>query len=163
MRYSPKPIEKYGRFVTDASGNQVFVGPSTSLLLKNDPERWNLAFLSYDYDARPVPPNNQFTSLVLKTVVTRLDTGALDLTESLSAPLLVRSLLRMPAPQFVKVIEYSAILTQLPLYKALGNQWLSTIKERSWLCSAYVEDEDELTVESMGDAMRVLAAIAARK
>jgi hypothetical protein len=158
MRYSPKPIEKYGRFIEGK-----FIGPSVSHLLRDDPERWNLAFLSFDYDSRPVPHNPQLTSLVLKTVATRLDTGALDLTEQLGAPLLVRSLLKMPAPQFVKVVEHSAILGQLPLYKALGNRWLTTIKERSWICANYVDESDNGDVESLEDATRFLAAIAARR
>ena len=156
MRYSPRPIEDYGRTIQGK-----FVGPSTSHVLKDDAERWNLAFLSFDYDARPVPHDSQFTSLVLKTVATQLDTGLVDPTER--NPMMVRSLLKLPAPQFVKVIEFHSLLTQLPLYKALGNAWLTTIKERSWLCSAYVDEPGVDDVESVADAARLLGLIAARR
>ncbi len=156
MRYSPKPIEDYGRTI-----NGEFVGPSTSRLLAEDPERWNLAFLSFDYDARPVPRDPQFTSLILKTVATRVDTGEFDVGER-NKPLLVRALLQMPAPQFVKVIEFHSILTQLPIYRAQGAGWLATIKARSWICGTF--DEDEVSdPESLDQAQQLLSAIAKRK
>ncbi|MBT2325526.1 hypothetical protein J7E62_24640 [Variovorax paradoxus] len=154
MRYSPRPIEDYGRVIRGK-----FIGPRTSLLIKEDAERWNLAFLSFDYDARPVPQNPQFTSLVVKTVATRLDTGAIDYNAR--GPLIVRSLLKLPAPQFVKVIEFHSILTQLPLYRALGNSWLTTIKERSYLCATAGSDVED-DVESLAMAQQVLAAIIAK-
>ena len=157
MRYSPRPIEDYGRVV----GGK-FIGPRTSLLLREEVERWNLAFLSFDYDARPVPQNPQFTSLVVKTVATRLDTGEIDYNAS--GPMLVRSLLKLPAPQFVKVIEVHSILAQLPLYKALGDAWLATIKERSWLCSTS-DDGPELEADprAVAEAQKLFAALMSRR
>ena len=155
MRYSPKPIEDYGRTIDGK-----FIGPSTSHVLKGDAERWNLAFLSFDYAARPVPPDAQFTSLVLKTVATRLDTGEIDVTER---KVLVRSLLRMPAPQFVKVIEHHSILPQLPLFKAMGSAWLATIRARSRICATYDDEPGVDDVESVADAARLLSLISARR
>lgn len=156
MRYSPKPIEDYGRFIRGE-----FVGPSASRLLSGDPERWNLAFLSFDYDARPVPADPQFTSLILKTVGTRLDTGAFDAIER-NKPVLVRGLLQMPAPQFVRVIEFHPLLKQLPIYQARGDEWLATIKARSWLCGTHDSDEVD-DPESLEQAQQLLAAISQRK
>ncbi|VTU31913.1 hypothetical protein H4CHR_02904 [Variovorax sp. PBS-H4] len=159
MRYSPRPIEDYGRIAHGKDGPQ-FVGPRNSVFLSKDVECWNLAFLSFDYDARPTPANPQFTSLVVKTVATRLDTGEIDYHGAGSMS--VRSLLKLPAPQFVKVIEVHSILRQLPLYKALGNRWLATIKERSWKCATYEDGVDD-DVESVAQAQALLASIASRR
>lgn len=157
MRYSPRPIEDYGRTI----GGK-FIGPRTSVLLKDEVERWNLAFLSFDYDARPVPQNPQFTSLVVKTVATRLDTGELDYNAD--GPMMVRSLLKLPAPQFVKVIEVHSILAQLPLYKALGNAWLATIKERSWLCSTADDGVDpDADPRAVAEAQKLFTALMSRR
>lgn len=158
MRYSPKPIEHYGRV-----HNGQHVGPAASSLLKDDVERWNLAFLSHDYDRERVPRDPMFTQLVAKTVSSRVDTGKLDILETLPT-MSVRSLLRLPAPQFVRIMEHSPVLSQMPLYQARGDSWLTTIRERSWLCATHLDQApDNVNVESLDDARRLLAAIAARR
>lgn len=160
MRYSPRPIEEYSRKID----GKVY-GPHTSEFLGRDSEAWNMAFLSYTYEKRPVHPDPQFTILVVNTVKTRLDTGELDRVDRLPAHLTVRSLLKMPAPQLVKVLHKEGLYQRLPMFKAYGQSWLDTIEKRSWLCSTYAEDgaDPYEAIESTATAEEILRKIANRK
>lgn len=156
MRYSPRPIESYDRVIKGGS-----YGPHNSAFLNYDLEAWNLAFLSYDYDARPTHPDPQFTILAIRTVNTVLNTGALDLLGLLPASMTVRSLLRMPAPQAVKVLLEKSLFQRLPLYKAYGQTWLDTIQKRSWICRTQIQDKEAQLedIESTAEVREILKNI----
>ena len=72
MRYSPKPIEGYG-----VTHEGTFYGPSNFGFLNKDPEAWNLAFLSHDFEERPTLKDPKFTTLVRHSVLTKLSDGTL--------------------------------------------------------------------------------------
>lgn len=162
VRYSQEPIEHYGR---ELGGT--FYGPSMFSFLKDDSEAWNLAYLSFDFSKRPVPTDAQFTVLVRRTVLTRLDVAddenaAVDLLGTAPMRLTVRSLLRTPAPRFVHLISSRrSLLNRLPLYRHFGSTWLKTIEERSWLCRTQDEEADE-DIRSTAVASHVLRQIASR-
>ena len=158
MRYSPKPIAAY---TSSVEGKPY--GPADSKFIGQDQAGWNLAFLSFNFDARCIHPDSQFTTLVRRSVVTRLDDGKLDMLGAAPDSELVRSLLlTLTAPQFVKKIQGSALLKYLPLYKAYGETWMKTIEQRSWLCATYEDDIDD-TVGSLDAAQAVLTAISAKR
>lgn len=75
-----------------------------------------------------------FTTHVRRTVQTRLDGSGLGIGEDPAT--LVASLLILPAPRFVYLIKKHKALQTLPLYQAYGQDWLSIIEKRSWLCEA---------------------------
>lgn len=160
MRYSPQPIEAYDRVIQGKT-----CGPSQSYFLKDDLEAWNLAFLSFDYAKRPVHTDHQFTVMVVKSLNTRVDTGAMDLLGRIPENLTIRSLLKAPAPQFIKVLQARNLYQKLPLYKAYGQPWLDTMGARSWLCATYVEEGEDAyaDIESTATAEEILRSIAQRR
>ena len=160
MRYSPRPIEEYSRTIKGT-----VCGPETSVFLKDDVEAWNLAFLSYDYAKRPTHADAKFSSHITYSMRTSLATGELDLVGRLPQTMTIRSLLMMPAPQFVKVLNHRNLYQQLPMFKQYGKAWLDLIEKRSWLCSTYVEgggDQFE-DLHSTDQAAEILRKIAYRK
>lgn len=157
MRYSPRPIESYGWSI-----DGTFQGPSKSILLRDDPDRWNLAFLSFDYDAYARPKDLLFVSLVTKTVATSLSDGGDDLAGRRPGPH-VRDLLNKPAPQFVKLISESPFLDRLPLYRAYGKEWIRTMEERSWICEVETDETRETECCGVAHAYDVLTRFRARR
>lgn len=118
MRYSPKPMEEYG----------------ASKAMLDTPERWNLAYLSHDYDSIRYPKDPHFAVHVRRTSQTRLDGGGLDVVGSIHPDLLVGSLLRETAPRAVYRLQRLKIFEQLPLYAAYGKPWVAAIVARSRQC-----------------------------
>lgn len=141
MRYSAKPIEDYGRIVDGE-----FCGPSTLPALKHDLEAWNLAYLSFNFDAKPVCPFPEFGYLVAKTMRTDLTTG---ITHPAGVPLprqlTVRPFLRQRPREFVSTMLVHPMVRKLPLYKGFGEDWIKVIFERSWIGGEVADDglEDE--------------------
>lgn len=111
--YTPAP---------DNVGSTVFA----SAMLKDDPEAWNLAWLSrsagFGGNGKPDP---QFTTHVRRTLQFELATGETDLINTLPAQRLVRGLLRLTPPAAVKRIVESPRVAEMPLYLAYGGSWLS--------------------------------------
>lgn len=158
MRYSPKPIEHYGRTIAGK-----FIGPAMMMMLMDDPEAWNLAYLSFDFEKRPVHTNAQFTVLISRTLATRLDTGVVDHSGKVPDKVLVRHLLRAPAPFFVEAMAKHPLLTQLPLYRALGPAWWLTVCERSRHAAAYVDEPGVDNVSSLDEAVQLLSRFRSQK
>lgn len=125
-RYSPKPRSDYRRDTP-----RVSIGPAASSMLDTD-EAWNLAWLSFDYDKSLQHPDTSFTVHVRATCQMQLNGGGEDVGRMLPRSELVASLLLLPAPRFVYLIEQHPVLPTLPLYLAYGDEWLETIRERSW-------------------------------
>ena len=149
MRYSPRPLADYV-----SKGTRVAYGPATSSLLTT-PANWNLAYISFDFEAALMHPDPNFTTHVRSSCMTRLIGGELDLAGKYANWQLVGSLLEMPAPQFVNVFSKHPVLPSLPLYQAYGEDWLDTITKRSRLCQAdHVPDDD---VRDVSQAMQALA------
>lgn len=141
MRYSPKPIEQYGRTIEGK-----FYGPSESLLIHGDDAAWNLAYLSFDYESRPVSPDSNFTTLVHRT----LGMGP------------IRQWLANPAPQFVALVgEYDG-LSQLPLFKAYGHEWIVTMDKRSRKAATHVGQPDD-DVDDTEQAAKLLGRFTGKK
>jgi hypothetical protein len=135
LRYSAKPIEEYGRTVDGR-----FVGPSTLPSLRLDLEAWNLAYLSFNFDAKPACPP-EFGHLVARTMRTDLTTG---LTHPcgvhLPRHLTVRPFLRQPPREFVTTMLAHPSVRRLPLYKGFGEDWLRVMFERSWIGGGVADD-----------------------
>ena len=148
MRYSPHPIEHYGRKVAGE-----WVGPSTSQFLRGDNEAWNLAFLSHPFERQLHHPDPRFAINVSATVRTRLDDGTRGPVASTfdsrpDAPS-VRSLLMQPASVFVRyVMEDADLREMLSLFQIYGAPWVEIIRERAPLCG---EHPAPATVRSAAD------------
>lgn len=138
IRYSPRPLSDY----RPPPGTSLY-GPSTSAMLRT-PGAWNLAYLSWDYDKCLDPDDHKFTVHVRRTCQMKLDGSGLDLAGTEPLNKLVESLLLLPAPRFVHLIEQHAILPSLPIYVAYGSTWLDTIKARSHLCQTYDDPPDNV-------------------
>lgn len=148
VRYSPRPLDEYHSTVNGRP-----YGPATSSLLAT-PEAWNLAYLSHDYDRLLQPMDPYFTTNVRRTVQSRLDGGGPDLAGSLPVNLLVQSLLRLPAPRFVYLIQKNVHYKTLPMYLAYGDAWLKTIEQRAWLIHV-----DNATPEPLNDLQEARALL----
>lgn len=151
IRYSPKPKEEY-----KASLRGSEYGVATYSLI-DTPEMWNLAYLSYDFDAQVLHKDPYFSTHVRRTCQTRLDCTGLDLTGSSPARGMVSYLLRLPAPRFVHLIENHPVLPTLPLFTAYGAGWLNTIKDRAKLCQ--YEDTPREFILDFSDAKAALRKI----
>jgi hypothetical protein len=147
IRYSPRPLSDYK---VGAQGS--FIGPATSTLL-NTAGAWNLAYLSHDYDKVLMHPDPQFTVNVRRTAQMRLDGSGIDLAGSAPLSKLVGSLLMLPAPRFVYLINQHPIMAQLPLFMIYGQSWLKTIEERSHLCQADERPPDYICDYSMANSV----------
>ena len=160
IRYSPKPIEAYGTVVRAqriaAQDVEISVGPHTSPLLANDPEAWNLAFLSFPFEDGGIPRDPQFSVHLRRTLQVDITSGALDITET--APgLRVRLFLRFPPLKAVRAIYglQPHVLRNLPMYSTYGNTWLDTIQKRaSMLASMQDPDNDIFDVSQAADYLQ---------
>lgn len=142
MRYSPHAAPNYA------------IGQS--LLLKTDPEAWNLAWLSYDVRNGP-HPDPHFTTLVRRTLQVVLATGSIDLISRYPDNDTVRGLLKLPPPQAVARLQTCSHFLDLPLFAAYGAQWVTTINERSRL---YREPEHPSLDRPVTDFTEAIAALA---
>ena len=139
-RYSPRPREAYG---TVTYG--VALGPNASPLL-DTPQAWNLAYLTYDFEANPVHPDVGFSTLVRRSTQVRLADGTLGLADELKE--LTGSWLLLPAPRFVYLIRNFKFLSEVPLYQVYGQAWLDNIEARGRLCQAGFGQPDALDCDS---------------
>ena len=89
MRYSNRPIEDYKTVVNGRT-----YGPASSVILC-EPEAWNLAFLSHDFDECFVHSDPYFSTNVRRTVQSKLDGTGPDLASQYPATALVQSLLTL--------------------------------------------------------------------
>ena len=126
LRYSPKPRSEYGRLV---NGNRY--GPSESKLLEL-PEVWNLAYLSFPYERLTDHHDPLFTTHVRRSTQMRLDGSGLGLAEDPTT--LVGSLLNLPAPRFLYLLEQSPALRYLPMFLNYGQEWLDSARTRARFC-----------------------------
>lgn len=154
MRYSAKPIECYGRVVDGE-----LRGPSTLPVLKNDLEAWNLAYLSFNFDAQPVCPFPEFGYLVGKSLRTDLTTGVSHPPGvPLPRQLTMRPFLRQPPREFVSTMLAHPMLRKLPLYKGFGENWVRVLFERSWI-GGEVADEGLEEEAGLLEMRRLLARL----
>lgn len=160
IRYSPKPIEAYGTVVraqrVGAPDVGVPVGPHTSPLLANDPEAWNLAFLSFPYEDDAYGNAPAFSVHIRRTLQVDVATGALDITET-EPGLRVRLFLRYPPLKAVRLIYglQPHVLRNLPMYTIYGEGWLETIQSRaSMLASMQDPDNDIFDVSQAADYLQ---------
>lgn len=136
MRYSPKPMEAY----------------KVSTALLDTPERWNLAYLSHDYDKQPHHKDPQFAVNVRRTTQMRLDGKGLDLVGEFPLSQLVGSLFILPAPRAVHRLLAFESGVPLPMFQAYGNKWVDTMMTRSKQC--WYDDQglepEPVTLTSIG-------------
>ncbi len=160
IRYSPLPIAAYGDLLKLRSigrkNNVIEVGPGASAFLANDPEAWNLAFLSHPFEGRKYHKDPHFSVHVRRTLQIRLDTGELDLV-GLEPELCVRALFRLPPLRAVLRLLALApsVVRSLPLYIAYGEAWEKQIRRRaSFLTSAQEPEEDVADVSEAAGYLR---------
>jgi len=150
IRYSMKPMESY----LDTPGRSLASARSPLL---DTPERWNLAYLSHDYEKRVWHKDPMFAVHVRRCTQTLLDGTGLDLCGMHDARYLVEGLLRLPAPRFVYLIRSHPVLAQLPLYVAYGEAWLDLMEHRSRKCAI----DDDLDGDDGDDDPKVLIQVKA--
>lgn len=151
IRYSPHPIEFYTKTATlqrvGLPDETVSFGPGESPLLKDEPEAWNLAFLSFWYETESNHPDPSFTTRVRRTLQFLPRTGETDLA-GLSPEETVRPLLRLPALQAVRALQALPRFKQLPLYQAYGEPWREVIQRRASALASAVDSSNEDIVGS---------------
>lgn len=143
-RYSPKDVEKYA-------------GPSRSLILNADAQAWNLAYLSYDFEAHVYHPDPHFAVHVRRTLQFVLMTGELDLSGNVPMNLTVRGLLTRPAPYAARQILRMKRHRELALHQAYGSRWLVTLDERSHKFVAPYDPAYDAPVVNVDLALQALA------
>lgn len=152
IRYSPRPRDQYVRKVGGA-----LMGPATSRLLDKN-EIWNLAYLSFNYEAHLEHPDPLFTTHVRRTAQARLDGSGAAPHECPTK--LVMSMLTLPAPRFTYLLlRNKPLLESLPLFKVYGTVWLANIVERDKLCEWGAPHEVELDPEGHGETRSALYKI----
>lgn len=150
IRYSPRPFATYKQLTP---GN-VLVGPAASSFLRQ-PEAWNLAYLSFPFEAVLSHPDPWFSTVIRRTLQTVLNTGVIDLADAYPDNVKVVHLMRMPAPQ--AVVHLTAHAAKLPAFKAYGAEWLSTIQTRARLMC--VDDHVPDNVTDVSEARALLQQI----
>ena len=118
-RYSPKPISSYNM---SAGSN----------LLTSDVAAWNLAYLSWDMENKPMWPDPFFSTHVRRTIQFVIADGVSDVTGQTPDNMSVRGYFLKPAPQAVALVQRMAHFKALPMYKHYGEVWRKTIIERSY-------------------------------
>lgn len=147
IRYSPRPLSEYAKTL-----GALTVGPYDSPMLRTT-AAWNLAYLSYDYEKSMQHHDPQFTVHVRRTAQTRLDGSGVDLADQDDPTTTVAGWLALPAPRFVHLVANHPILHSLPLFKAYGQDWLSTITARSYLCQTDENPPDNVVDFALAKAL----------
>lgn len=117
IRYSPHPIDFYP-------------WARASAFLRDDPEAWNLAWLSFapehgsKFDAG-------FSTAVRRTCQSVVATGSVDLIEKWPPKVKVMGLMHLPPPAAHKRIFESPMLFHLPLFELYGDEWLKVFSLRA--------------------------------
>lgn len=144
IRYSPKPIEAYGRNFK-IPGGVLDVGPHLSPLLANDPEAWNLAFLSFPYEEDTYGNAPAFSVHIRRTLQVDVATGALDITET-EPGMRVRLYLRYPPLKAVRLLLglQPHVLRKLPMYLQYGDGWLETIQQRASMLASMNDPDNDI-------------------
>ncbi|MBK1683931.1 hypothetical protein [Rhodoferax fermentans] len=143
VRYSPLPIESYSF-------------SAKSQILTEDPDAWNLAYLSWDFETCQRWPDPNFSTHVRRTLQFVPTTGKLDLAGSEHIRDTVRWMVRNPAPRVVKLLLAMPRFKELPLYQAYGDTWAETILARSFL---YREPDDQIFDVEINDVSLAMTAI----
>jgi hypothetical protein len=127
LRYSEKPIDAYG-----LQGDGAHQGPATLDLLKCDLEAWNLAYLSFDFEATPGIPPPEFMHLLARTLRMDLQTGTVHGPGTrLMREVTIRPLLERGPRAFANQLLAHPRVRQMPLYQGFGERWLTLVFERA--------------------------------
>jgi len=145
-RYSPEPIGSY-RFA------QLF------RFLVEDPVAWDLAYLSWDFEAAEAPPDANFSTHVRRTLQYSLATGRLDLTGETPPSHTVRGMLRHPAPRAVKLLIEHRLVRELPLFQAYGPDWLRILEVRSHTYREPHDKDFDFEINVLTQAAEVIAKV----
>lgn len=143
-RYSPEPIGSY-RFAP------------LYKFLTDDPVAWDLAYLSWDFEACKEPPDAQFSTVVRRTLQFVTASGRIDLANTQPPNLTVRGLMRHPAPRAVKLILDLHRLPELPLFQAYSTRWLDTFQTRSHLYREPHDKDFDFDVNVLTQATEVIS------
>lgn len=145
-RYSPEPIGSY-RFA-----------PMFKFLVE-DPVAWNLAYLSWDFEAAQKPPDANFSTHVRRTLQYSLATGRVDLTDETPPHRTVRGLLQHPPPRAVKLLTEHPLVRDMPLFRAYGPDWLRTLEARGRLYWEPYDKDYDFEINVLTQATEVIAKI----
>ena len=119
-RYSPKPISAYSM-------------SAGSTLLNSDVAAWNLAYLSWDMENKPMWPDPHFSTHVRRTIQFVIRDGYSDVTGQTPDSESVRGYFLLPAPRAAHLVQRMVHFKDLPMYKNYGEVWRRTMIERSYL------------------------------
>lgn len=145
MRYSTKPLAEYKHA-------QPFK------ILHSDPDAWNLAYLSWDWEDGAFPDPHLSVN-VWHTLMFVMETGVVDLANQAHNNDKVRGLMRNPPPRVVHLITNLPNLASTPMFKAYGQQWVDTMTQRSYLYREPHDEQLDAKLPDLSDALRVIAKL----
>ncbi len=145
MRYSPDPLGSYKH-------------AKPFKLLQDDPDAWNLAYLSWDWEGGPFP-DAHLSANVWKTLMFVPSVGKVDLTKITPSRLTVRSMIRGPAPQVVYRLTNMQRLKETPMFAAYGQPWVTTMTQRSHMFREPYDEVLDADLTDLSDALRIIAKL----
>lgn len=145
QRYSPEPLAAYKH-------------AAMFKFLVEDPQAWDLAYLSWPFESGMLP-DPHFGVNCRRTLQFVMGTGKLDIASQLPTSLTLRSLMKGPAPQAVKLILSLKRLKETPMYLAYGEPWAETLMKRSRLYREPYDAEYDFEVKSVANAAEVIAKV----
>jgi hypothetical protein len=143
IRYSPEPIGAYKI-------------ASMFKLLADDETAWNLAYLSWDFEATRGYPDAHFSVHCHRTLQFIVETGEFDLIAAVPNKYKVRGLMSCPPPQAAYRIANLSRMKELPLFRAYGQTWLDTLYARSRLYRELHDVEFDFEIKSLAQALNVI-------
>lgn len=117
------------------------------------PAAWNLAYLSHDFEKSLLHFDPQFTVNVRRTIQYRLNGLGVDIADADPAHHRIESLFLLPAPRAVHLLLEHPLVFKLPMYQAYGDEWIKTIRTRSYLCQADESPPDNVVDFSLAKAL----------
>jgi hypothetical protein len=142
-RYSSEPIGAYKH-------------ASMFKLLVEDEVTWNLAYLSWDFEAKKGIPDAHFSVHCHRTLQFVVETGEFDLIAAVPNKYKVRGLMSCLPPQAAYRIANLSRVEELPLFRAYGQTWLDTLHARSRLYRELHDVEFDFEIKSLVQALNVI-------
>jgi len=130
--------------------------PSRSSILSCDEAAWNLCYLSFDWDTQTYHKDPEFSVNILRTLQFIVASGEIDLARECPQRT-VRVFMEGTPHAAVKKITAMERMLELPMVRAYGTGWLTTIAERSALWREPYDDAFDTEVTDFTQALQVLA------
>jgi len=127
-------------------------------ILHSDPDAWNLAYLSWDWEDGAFPDPHLSVN-VWHTLMYVMETGVIDLTDRVPTALKVRGLMKGPPPKVVHILTNLNCLKDTPMFKVYGQNWVDTMTQRSHLFREPFDESLDAKFIDMSDALKIIAKV----